>query len=692
MRNAHVNSLIKSPFALFQLLLLFIAGPLLAQELLSSSVPDPYRWLEDSHHPRTQEWLNDQQNLFNQYIQSNSHRGEIKKTLQRLLDYESYSIPVCSAGSIFFKQRLPGENQPALYVQNGLEGAPRLLINPNAMSVSQTIALADFSPSPDGKRVAFGLAESGSDWTKWGIMDVATRETTSDCLERIKFFPVVWSPDGQGLFYTRLDGDDVYRIYYHALGATQASDPLIYENPAGPEFFPTLSISSDQHYLIVNLMLGSSGANAILYRVLEQPDAPFLSLLTMKTGNYSYLCNDGTAFYFWTNQDAPMGKVITLDAQSGNQEEIIPESPHALDQVHAVGKYFVAAFFEHAISRLKLYDRQGKEIRKIELPEMGSVAFAGAASSSEDQNGEIFLSLTHFVQPPLIYHYKIETDQLEVFKQPKLTFNPEDYETLQVFYSSQDGTQIPMFIVHKKGLELTGDHELLLYGYGGFAISCTPSYSNLHMAWLENGGIFALANIRGGGEYGKKWHEAGRKDKKQNSFDDFISAAEWLIGHGYTNASKLAIRGASNGGLLTAACINQRPDLFGAALVEVGVLDMLRFHLFTVGRFWMVEYGNPEDPEDFKVLFRYSPYHNVQKSRPYPPILIVTGDHDDRVVPLHSYKYTAALQEALDGKGSILLRVDRQGGHGAGKSLSQWIEEAADILSFLKFELSNQSG
>lgn len=679
---------------MFHFLFLLISFVLSAQETLQSSVyaaHDPYRWLEDSADPRTQEWLNAQQKRFEQYSQSNPYREKMKQSLTDLLNYEAYSVPIRCGDLYFFKMRLPGENQPVLYVQEGIQGTARVLIDPNQMSLTTPISLADFVPSTDGKLLAYGLAESGSDFTVWRVLDVSSGTIHRDRLDRIKFFSPVWAPDGQSLFYTCLDGDDFYRIYQHTLGRPQEADPLIYENLASPDLFASPSISNDNHYLLINLKKGSSGPNAILYRPLNQPQSSFMTLLPMNDSNYSYLYNDNLKFYCWTNQDAPLGKVIVIDGASSKQQDVIAESKYPLVRVVATGKYFVVGFTDNVISRIALYDRQGMHMRDIALPGMGTVAFAESTSPGMDQEGGIFVSFTNFVQPPAIYHYTIADHKLEVFKRPRLTFNPDDYETRQVFYHGKDGTSIPLFIVYKKGLVLNGDNNTLLYAYGGFGVTVHPSYSTLNMAWLENGGIFALANIRGGAEYGKAWHEAGRRNKKQNCFDDFIAAAEWLIDNQYTHSKKLAIRGASNGGLLTAVCLNQRPDLFGAALVEVGVLDMLRFHLFTTGRFWKVEYGNPEDPLDWNFLSQYSPYHNVKKGVSYPPVLVVTGDHDDRVVPLHSYKYTAAMQEALEENGCVMLRVDRQGGHGAGKSLSQWIEEVADTLSFIKCQLSQST-
>lgn len=673
-------------FIKFSLLFLLSTSCLIAQDALPS-VPDPYRWLEDSDNQRTEEWLDLQQIKLDHYLEGNPYRTEIKKTLQKLVSYESYSSPIRRGNRFFYKMRLPREDQMALYVQEGKQGKPRVLFNPNKMPI-QPVAIDGFAPSPDGELILYGLAISGSDWTSWNLMEVSTGKILDDRLVRTKSPSITWSPDCKSFFYVRLDTDNLYRIYQHQLGNSQSEDTLVYENSSSKDYTYALMLSSDQKYLLIDQTEGSSGPNALLYSPLDMSQTTFQTLLPMGEGNHSYVCNVGSKFYCLTDVDASMGKVIAIDVETQTENEIIGEGTFALEQVELVGDYLITAYSYHATSRLTLYDLKGAQVREITLPNKGKVVFS-ERNASRDEN-EIFFSFTHFVQPPMIYSYHVEKDRLKIFKQPKLQFNPDNYVTKQIFYTSKDGTEVPLFIVHKKGLELNGSNETLLYAYGGFNIGLSPHYNTLNMAWLEHGGVFALANIRGGSEYGKEWHEAAMKENKQNCFDDFIAAAEWLIDNGYTNPSKLAIRGASNGGLLTAVCSNQRPDLYRAALVEVGVLDMLRFHLFTAGHFWMVEYGNPEDPRDFQFLYKYSPYHNIRTGINYPSIMVTTGDHDDRVVPYHSYKYTAAMQEALDGNGTILLRLDRHGGHGAGKSVSQWIEEVADTLSFLKQELGGK--
>ena len=684
--NFHI--LAKASFILkrFSFLLLFVTASLVGQDC-PSPLPDPYRWLEDDNDPRTNNWLAAQQQKMEKFAVNNPYRKPLKQSLQHLLNCEMYSVPAQAGNSIIFKMRRPGDEQPVLYWQEGLNDKPHLLVDPNQQQGQSPLSLSDYFPSPDGKWLVYGLSESGSDWNTGHVINILTGEKLSDHLERIKFFTAAWLPNSEGFYYTRLDNDDRHRIYFHRLGTSQLSDEFIYEERENPGCFVSAIVSSDHRYLLINVSKGSSGPNAILYQPLDGQTTPFEILLEMKQGNYNYLCNEGSLFYFWTNQDADLGRVFALDIQTLTQQEIIPENSLPMQSVVAVGDAFIVKLSSHASARLLHYDRQGNALHEISLPGLGKVLLADDPPASTVEQDTLFFTFSNFVHPPMIYHYNVNSHQCSIFKQPNLPFNPNDYETKQVFISSKDGTQIPLFIVHKKDLELNGNHQTLLYGYGGFGISSFPNYNTLHMAWLESGGIFALANIRGGAEYGNQWHHEGKREKKQNSFDDFISAAEWLIGNDYTNRSKLAIRGASNGGLLTAVCANQRPDLFRAVLVEVGVLDMLRFHLFTVGHFWMGEYGDPDKPKDFQTLCRYSPYHNVRKGTSYPSVMVVTGDHDDRVVPLHSYKYTAALQEAVDGKSLVLLRVDKNGGHGAGKSVSQWIEEVADTLSFLKNEM-----
>lgn len=639
---------------------------------LLGEIADPFRWLEDSNDPRTIEWLSIQQEKFNQYAKANPYTERYKESLTKLLDYESYSLPVQCNQLLFYKLRQPSDEQPILYVQVGTE--VRVLLDPNQLP--GPIYLSLYVPSPDGKWVACGLSESGSDWITWKIIEVSSGKEIPDQIDNCKFLPVVWCKEEEGFYFTRIDPDDVFRIYFHKLNEP---DVLVFDNAEHPDFLAESIVSSDGNYLLVNIEKGSSSNNQILFRPSNETD--FKILLPFNECKYKYLCNEGNKFYFWTDHNAPFGKVIEVDSENKTQKDFIPESDRFLDHLAALDHSFAVVYTQNAMSQLVILDQKGMKLKELELPSLGTVSLSHSYSR---ENG-FFFSFSNFVQPPMIFHYDIVTNHLEVFKQPQLTFNPSDYEVKQIFYPSEDGTQVPLFIVAKKGIELNSNNETLLYAYGGFGINMYPSFNPLFMAWLENGGVFALANIRGGSELGNEWHEEGKREKRQNSFNDFIAAGKWLIHNGYTNTSKLAIRGGSNGGLLVAVCLNQRPDLFGAALVEVGVLDMLRYHLFTIGRFWMPEFGDPDNQEDQKFLLQYSPYHNVRKGIVYPPILVTTADHDDRVVPLHSYKYTAAMQAA--GHENVLLRVSTKSGHGAGKSISQWIEDSASSLSFLKYSL-----
>lgn len=665
------------------------ATPILAQEIPQNThgISDPYIQLENDNDSNSQQWLKNQRQLFDHYVQNSPEREELKKRVKDLVDHETYSIPIPLGNKYLFKRRLPAEEQAILYMQDGIHGRTRVLVDPNQLSKDYPVALTDYVPSPNGQYLAYGLAEKGSDWTTWRILNLSTGENQTDCLERIKFFPVAWTPDSSGFYYSRLDSDNIFRIYFHRLGSSQETDQVIPHNFQSPEYHVEPFMSSNGQFLMLDIRKGSSGPNLIVYLDLNDLSSSFHELTPVNGYNYSYICNRDSHFYLWTNQDAPLGKIVTADPTHIIHQDFIKEWKYPLTNVAYFENHLFLSYSDNVKNRLFSFDFEDQQLREIVLPEMGQVSFLDSNIHSSKTSKEFFFSFTHFTQPSMIYRYSIESDQLCIFKKPMTSFDSQDYLTRQVFFTSKDGTQVPMFIVHKKDLPLDEPHPTLLYGYGGFNISLYPFYSALHMAWIESGGIFAVANIRGGSEYGEEWHQGGRGKNKQNCFDDFIGAAEWLIAKKYTNSSKLAIRGRSNGGLLTAVCINQRPDLFGAALVEVGVLDMLRFNLFTVGRFWISEYGNPQDPEDFEVLRRYSPYHNVRIGEHYPSTLITTADHDDRVVPLHSYKYAAALQNAQAGNGKILLRVDTQAGHGAGKSISQWVDEAADILLFLKNEL-----
>lgn len=682
----------KPMFRLMTLFLMFSYSTCsFSSESFSTEVEGPYFWLEDSENPMTILWLDEQKARFNDYVSTLSHRDEVKERLQELCKLDAYTTPVRSGNNYFFMRRLVSEEQFSIYVQNGIDGNPKLLLNPQEHSVDGPAFIQNYSISPDGNLLAYGISENGSDWVKWHFRNILTNEQLEDVLENIKYTSIVWSSDSLGFYYSCYNDQGIHGLYYHTLGTKQSVDKLIYQKDSNNQdlFYSPFS-SSDGCYLMLGVSQFRQGLTSILCLDLQETDGQFFEVISNESSIYSFICNKGKDFYFLTNHKAPLKRLIVIDIKAnslGGRREIIPEGEALIDQIIPVGENFLVSFIEDVKSRLAFFDAQGVWVKNLSLPDYGTVHFAGGDLHAKEEDAAIFFSYANFVQPTVIYRYLIKTDFLDIFKKPQPNFDLNDYETKQIFYPSKDGTLVPMYIIHKKGLVLNGSNNAMLYGYGGFNIGIFPFFSTFNIAWMERGGILAVANIRGGNEYGEKWHKAGMREKKQNCFDDFISAAEWLIGNQYTRSSKLAIRGLSNGGLLVAACVNQKPDLFGAANVGVGVLDMLRFHLFTVGSTWIKEYGNPEDPADYNVLLGYSPYHNVKPRTHYPATLVTTGDSDDRVVPLHSYKYTAVLQESQGGSKPILLRVDSHAGHGFGKPTSQIIDESADILSFFIQEL-----
>jgi len=573
-----------------------------------------------------------------------------------------------------------------------LNDTPKVLLDPNTLSEDGTVALSGIAVSDNSSLLAYGLSTSGSDWQEWKVRDIETGEDLPDQVRWVKFSGASWTPDNQGFFYSRYDEpnektqlEDVnyfQKLYYHRLGTPQSEDVLIYERPDHKDWGFSGGVSEDGRYLIISVWLGTDSRNLVFYKDLTQPDAPVVELIREFEAEYSFIENEGTLFWFRTDLDAPRGKLIAIDIakpERENWQEIIPEAEETLQSVGILNNQFVASYLKDAYDQIKIFDLNGQFVKEVELPGIGSVGGFGG-----DRNDtETFYSFTSFTTPATIYRYNMVTGESTVFRQPEVAFKPEDYETKQVFYTSKDGTRIPMFITHKKGIQLNGNNPTILYGYGGFNVSLTPSFSISNLVWMEMGGVYAMPNLRGGGEYGEDWHQAGMKLKKQNVFDDFIAAAEWLIDNRYTTPKKLAISGGSNGGLLVGACMTQRPELFGAALPAVGVMDMLRFHQFTIGWAWTSEYGSPENPEEFKALYAYSPLHNLKPGVAYPATLITTADHDDRVVPAHSFKFAAALQAAHQGTAPVLIRIETKAGHGAGKPTAKIIEEISDRWAFL---------
>ncbi|RCJ23394.1 prolyl endopeptidase [Nostoc sp. ATCC 43529] len=655
-------------------------------------VADPYRWLENPDSPETRAWIESQNQVTFGYLGEISAREKIKQRLTKLWDYEKYSIPFKEGEQYFYFKNDGLQNQSVLYTLKSLDAEPRVLLDPNKLSEDGTVALSGLSISEDGKLLAYGISTSGSDWQEWKVRDIETGEDLEDHLKWIKFSGASWTHDRQGFFYSRYDEpnektrlEDVnfyQKLYYHQLGKPQSEDVLIYHRPDQKEWGFGGGVTEDGRYLIISVWLGTDSKNLVFYKDLTNPNAEVIELINEFEADYSFIDNDGSVFYFRTDLNAPRGRLIAIDTNKPapeNWQEIIPQSAETLESVGILNNQLVADYLKDAHTQIKIFDLKGEFIREVELPGLGSAGGFGG----KRYDTETFYNFTSFTIPGTIYRYDMVTGKSEVFRAPNVDFNPDDYETKQVFYQSKDGTRVPMFITHKKGIKLDGNNPTYLYAYGGFNASMTPGFSVSLLVWMEMGGVYAMPNLRGGGEYGEEWHQGGMKEKKQNVFDDFIAAAEWLIANKYTKTDKLAIAGGSNGGLLVGACMTQRPDLFGAALPAVGVMDMLRFHKFTIGWAWTAEYGSPDNPEEFPALYAYSPLHNLKPDTAYPATLITTADHDDRVVPAHSFKFAAALQANHTGDAPVLIRIETKAGHGAGKPTAKIIEEAADKWAFL---------
>jgi prolyl oligopeptidase len=666
-------------------------------------VADPYRWLEDLDSEQTRSWVTAENKVTSAYLSAIPEREEIRKRLTELWDYERYGVPTRYGKRYFFTRNDGLQNQNVLYRVDGLQGQPKVVLDPNTLSPDGTVALSGVNVSEDGELLAYGLSSAGSDWQVWKVRKVATGRDLPDEVRWVKFSEATWTHDNRGFFYSRYDepkegrqleeANFYQKLYYHRLGTPQSADELVYQRPDVKEMGFIPLVTEDGRYLIIHAWKGTETENGIFYKDLETPDSKVVELLAGFDASYDFIGNDGPIFWFKTDFAAPRGRIIGIDTREPARErwrELIPQGPETLKGVSCLNDTFVALYLKDAHSQIRQFDLAGKFLRELKLPGLGSVA--GFTGRRRDR--ETFYSFTSFTSPGTIYRYDLQTGKSTVFREPHIHgFDASQYETRQVFYTSRDGARVPMFLTYKKGLKLDGSNPTLLYGYGGFNIAMTPSFSVDHIVWMERGGIYALANLRGGGEYGEEWHQAGSKLKKQNVFDDFIAAAEWLVANGYTSRQKLAIAGHSNGGLLTAACLVQRPDLFGAVIVGVGVLDMLRFHKFTIGWGWTSDYGSPDDPEEFKAIYAYSPYHNLKPGTPYPPTLITTADHDDRVVPAHSFKFAAAIQHANTGPHPTLIRIETRAGHGSGKPVSKQIEEDTDELSFLFHELrANAAG
>jgi prolyl oligopeptidase len=657
-------------------------------------VADPYRWLEDDvrESSAVENWVSAQNDVTFAYLATIPERELIRKRMTELWDYERFGLPRKEGGRYFYSYNDGLQNQNVVYTQAGLDAEAEILVDPNTWSEDGTIALADYYPSPDGRHVAYLVQDGGSDWREAKILDIATGRELDDHLQWLKFTDLSWAKDGSGFFYSRYPAtaaEDKYQslnknmtVYFHVLGTPQDEDRVVYARPDQPEWGPGAEVTEDGEHLVITIAHGTDDRYQIVHQDLTDADAEAVMIIEGFDYDYSLIGNIGSELFFRTNNGAPRNRLIVIDVknpQPENWREIIGEAEDVLDDVSLVGGRIVAEYMQDAWSVVKIFDIEGNQVGNVDLPGIGTAS--GFAGKYEDV--ETFFSYESFNSPGTISRLNVVTGEVEVFRKPDVRFEPDDFVVEQVFYRSKDGTRVPMFITHHKDVVPDGARPTMLYGYGGFNISLQPSFAVTRLAWMEMGGVYAVANLRGGGEYGEEWHQGGTKLKKQNVFDDFIAAGEYLIEKNYTRPEKLAIFGGSNGGLLVGAVTNQRPELFGAAIPAVGVMDMLRFHEYTAGRFWTDDYGSSEDAEEFAALLAYSPYHNVKAGIGYPAILVTTADTDDRVVPGHSFKYAAAIQKAQGGSAPVLIRIETRAGHGAGVPTEKVIEDYADRWAFL---------
>lgn len=657
-------------------------------------VADPFRWLEDDvrESEAVKNWVDAQNEVTFAYLDTIPERDIVKGRLTELWDFERYGTPYKEGGRYYYSYNNGLQNQNVIYVQSSLDGEAELLIDPNTWSDDGTVALAAYYPSPDGRHVAYLIQDGGSDWRKARIVEVDSGKVLDDELDWLKFTGLSWAGDGSGFYYSRYPEtaeEEKFQslnmnqaVYFHRVGTTQDEDVLVFANPDNPEWGYAANVTDDGEHLVITVWIGTDNRYQIVHQDLTDPDAGPEYLIEGFDHDYSLVGKVGNELFFRTSKDAPRNRLIAIDVTRPDPEhwrEVIPQAEDVLDGVSLVGGRVIADYMQDAQTIVKIFDLEGQQTGTVNLPGIGTAS--GFAGKFDDP--ETFFAYTSFDTPTTVNRLDVETGEVTVFRKPEVGFDSDDYVVKQVFYSSKDGTRVPMFIAHHVDVEPDGQTPTLLFGYGGFNISLTPSFSVTRLAWMEMGGVYAVANLRGGGEYGEKWHKAGTGVNKQNVFDDFIAAAEYLIDEGYTNPSKLAIFGGSNGGLLVGAVTNQRPELFGAAIPAVGVMDMLRFQEFTAGRFWVDDYGSSENPEEFEALHAYSPYHNTRPGTEYPAILVTTADTDDRVVPGHSFKYAAAMQKAQGGAAPVLIRIETRAGHGSGSPTEMVIEDYADRWAFL---------
>lgn len=658
-------------------------------------VADPYRWLEADvrESPEVAAWVKEQQAFARSYLDAIPERHAIERRLTELWNYERYSPPTQQGSKYFYTKNDGLQNQPVLYVADTPDAEGRVLIDPNQWSENGTIALANFSPSDDGRYLAYAKSEAGSDWREIFVIEVETGDTLGDHLQWARFTSLEWTKDGKGFYYNRYpeppQGEQHQTaalnqmVYFHKLGTKQADDQLVYRRPDHPDWSFDVTETDDGKYLVLSISRSTDPQNQVWVRdAAAVADAPFKELIGNFQNEFRFIGNNGSTFFFLTDLNAPTKRIVAMEIDQPGREhlsEIVPARAATLESAQLFGDKILASYMVDVLTETEVFDLSGRPLDKIERPGFGTWAMSGGDQSDR----EVFFTFTSYNVPARIYRYDLLTSELKLIRESRVAFNPEDFTVEQVFYHSQDGTRVPMMLAYRKDLSQDQVQPTLLYGYGGYSISVVPSFRPEYIAWMELGGVLAVANLRGGGEYGEQWHRAGKGVQKQNVFDDFIAAAEWLVAEGRTSPDKLAIMGGSNGGLLIGAVEVQRPELFGACIPVVGVLDMLRFQEFTAGQFWRDEFGNVEKEDEFKALLAYSPYHNVKQGTQYPPTLIMTADTDDRVVPMHSFKFAAALQHAQAGDAPVLLRIDTRSGHGAGTPVRKLIEMATDRYAFL---------
>lgn len=660
-------------------------------------VPDPYRWLEDDTSPETAAWVETQNKVTFAYLEQIPFREQMKSRLQRLYDYAKYSAPTRKGEYFFFSKNDGLQNQSVLYIQKGIAGTPEVLLDPNTWSEDGTVRLTTFSPSKSARHAVYGISRSGSDWEEYAVLDLTTRTPLDDKIEWVKVSDVAWG--GDGFYYSRYpapakgkelsSANTNHQVYYHRLGTPQAQDELVYEDPGNPQRFHTVQTTDDERFAILTVSDRGTGkqGNAVMVRDLSRSGSGFVPVIAeIGDDTFNVVDNVRDELLVYTDKDAPNGRVVRIDPASPREsgwKTVIPEKPEPLESVSTAGGRLIATYMKDVTTRAYVHTLEGALENEVRMPGLGTAA--GFDGQIDDTF--VFYTFTSFTVPTSIYRYDLAERKSSVFRAPEISgFDESIYETKQVFFSGKDGARVPMFLVHKKGLALDGNNPTLMYGYGGFNIATTPGFNSLRVALLEQGFVYASVNMRGGSEYGEAWHDAGTKTRKQNVFDDFIAAAEWLIANRYTSPARLAMQGGSNGGLLVGAVMNQRPDLFRVAIPQVGVMDMLRFHKFTIGWNWIADYGSSDNAEEFKALFAYSPLHNIKEGGKYPATLITTADHDDRVVPAHSFKYAATLQQKASRENPVLIRIETRSGHGASNVTKQ-IEATADIYAFIMHNL-----